>query len=73
MTELDKPAIPRTRMSILIMIYSGIAAIVLGVYLMAGVFGWEQRASARDRVPGTVRNSPGGYRGFWIIGYHGGK
>jgi len=74
-SELDKPAIPRTRMSILIMIYSGVAALVLVIYLMAGVFGWDQRASARDRVPGSVRNSPGGYRSyyFWHAGYHGGK
>lgn len=71
----DRPEIPRTRISLLIKIYVGISAAMFAVYLLAGVFGWDQRASARDRVPGSVRNSPGGYRSvyFWHAGYHGGK
>jgi hypothetical protein len=59
----------------MIRIYVGLAAGALTLYLLAGVFGWDVKSSQRDRVPGTVRNSPGGYRAyhFWHGGYRGGK
>ena len=74
-TELDKPPVPRSRMSLLMKIYVGLAGSALVLYLLAGVFGWDTRTSQRDRIPGSVRNSPGGYRSgyFWFAGYHGGK
>jgi hypothetical protein len=71
----DAPKVPRTGMSLLVKIYAGVASAVLVVYLVAGVFGWDFKSSERDRVPGSVRNSPGGYRAyhFWHSGYSGGK
>jgi hypothetical protein len=73
--ELDRPPVPRSRMSWLMRIYIGIAGAALAVYLLAGMFGWDTRTSRADKVPGSVRNSPGGYRSyyFWHAGYHGGK
>ncbi len=74
-TALDRPPVPRSPMSWLVKIYVGVAGLALVVYLLAGVLGWDFKSSQRDRVPGTVRNSPGGYRAyhFWHGGYHGGK
>ena len=73
--DLDKPPVPQSRMSWLMRIYVILAGGALILYLLAGVFGWDTRTSQRDRVPGSVRNSPGGYRSyyFWHAGYHGGK
>jgi hypothetical protein len=73
--KIDAPKIPRTRMSVLVMIYAGVASAILALYLVAGVFGWDFKSSERDRIPGSVRNSPGGYRAyhFWHSGYSGGK
>jgi hypothetical protein len=75
MSALDQPPVPHSRMSLLMKIYLGLAGATLAAYLLAGVFGWDTRSSQRDRVPGSVRNSPGGYRSyyFWHAGYHGGK
>lgn len=72
---IDQPPVPRTRMSWLLRIYILLAGTALAVYLLAGVLGWDTRTSQRDRVPGSVRNSPGGYRShyFWHAGYRGGK
>lgn len=72
---VDKPAVPRSPMSWLVKLYVGLAGASLTLYLAAGVFGWDFKSSTRDRVPGSVRNSPGGYRAyhFWHGGYHGGK
>ncbi len=69
----DRPPVPRTAVSWLVRIYAGVTALALVVYLLAGVMGWDFKSSERDRVPGSVRNSPGGYRSFWIVGYRGGK
>jgi hypothetical protein len=73
--DLDQPPLPKRRVSLLLKIYAGVGGVVLAIYLLAGVMGWETRTSQRDRVPGSVRNSPGGYRSyyFWHAGYHGGK
>jgi len=27
----------------------------------------------RDKIPADVRQSPGGYRSFHVVGFHGGK
>lgn len=74
-TAIDQPPVPRSRMSWVMKLYLGLVGAAFTVYLLAGVFGWDQRSSVRDRVPGSVRNSPGGYRAyhFWHAGYHGGK
>jgi len=74
-TGPDRPPIPPVGMSRLVKIYVGLASAALLVYLLAGMLGWDFRGSERDRVPGSVRNSPGGYRAyhFWHSGYHGGK
>ena len=71
----DTPQVPRTRVSLLVTIYAVVAGGVLAHYIVAGVLGWDLKSSERDRVPGSVRNSPGGYRAyhFWHGGYHGGK
>jgi hypothetical protein len=71
-TTIDKPPVPRSRMSWLVKIYIVLAGGALALYLAAGMFGWDRRTSVRDRAPGSVRNSPGGYY-FWHAGYHGGK
>lgn len=72
---IDQPPVPRSRMSWLLRIYVLLAGAALAVYLLAGFLGWDTRTSQRDRVPGSVRNSPGGYRSyyFWHAGYRGGK
>jgi hypothetical protein len=74
-TPVDRPPVPRTPMSWLVKIYLALAGGALAVYLAAGLFGWDFKSSTRDRVPGSVRNSPGGYRAYylWHGGYHGGK
>jgi hypothetical protein len=50
------------------------AATVL-LYLLAGVLGWTWGSEERSALPGSVRQAPGGYRGytFWHTGYQGGK
>lgn len=72
---VDLPAVPRLGRSWLIRIYLGLSAIVLVVFGLAGVLGWELRDGTADRAPGSARQSPGGYRSyhFWHSGYHGGK
>jgi hypothetical protein len=75
LSAIDKPHVPKTPMSWLVKIYIALAGGTLALYLAAGLFGWDFKSSTRDRVPGSVRNSPGGYRAyhFWHGGYHGGK
>jgi hypothetical protein len=47
----------------------------LGLYLAAGILGWEVEGGQRQQIPASVRQSPGGYRSFhfWHSGFHGGK
>jgi hypothetical protein len=73
--RIDAPKVPRTPVSWVVKIYAAVAGVVLVLYLVAGVVGWDVKSSERDRVPGSVRNSPGGYRAyhFWHSGYSGGK
>jgi hypothetical protein len=69
-TRLRQPEVSR-----LMWLYALFGGGVLSLYLAAGVFGWASAAERRDRVPATVRHSPGGYRSYhiWYSGYHGGK
>jgi len=71
----DTPPVPTSRMSWLIGIYLVLGLAGVSLYVAAGVLGWEFRTTHRDRVPGSVRSSPGGYRAyhFWHAGYRGGK
>lgn len=71
----DRPTVPHSPVSWLVRIYVGLAGAALALYLAAGMLGWDLKSSERDRVPGSVRSSPGGYRAyhFWHGGYHGGK
>jgi len=71
----DRPAIPRIGRSWLIKGYLGLSALVLIVFALAGVFGWELQGGTTERAPGSARQSPGGYRSyhFWHSGYNGGK
>ena len=48
--------------------------LVLG-YAVAGFTGYRLGGDERDRIPTSVRSSPGGYRSFhfWHSGYSGGK
>lgn len=51
----------------------GTATVLL--YLLAGLRGWTWHSEERSTLPGSVRQAPGGYRGytFWHTGYQGGK
>jgi hypothetical protein len=48
---------------------------VVGLYAGASAFGWRLATAPRERIPPSVRSSPGGYRSFhfWHTGYMGGK
>jgi hypothetical protein len=67
--------VPRPKRSLLTAFAFGIATLVLGGYTALAVTGRELSSGERDQIPGSVRNSPGGYRSysFWHSGYHGGK
>jgi hypothetical protein len=55
--------------------YVVVGTAVLVLYLLAGALGWERASAEEERIPGSVRSSPGGYRSFhfWHAGYQGGK
>lgn len=74
-TPPDQPPVPRPPVSWVVKLYVAVGGAALVLYLLAGLLGWDFKSSQRDRVPGSVRNSPGGYRSyhFWHGGYHGGK
>lgn len=74
-TAPDRPSIPRVGRSWLIRSYLGLSAVVLVVFALAGVYGWELHDGTTERAPGSARQSPGGYRSyhFWHSGYNGGK
>jgi hypothetical protein len=48
---------------------------LLVAYLAATVSGWQVGSPEQQRLPPSVRSSPGGYRSFhfWHSGFHGGK
>ncbi len=56
-----------------IYLISGIILVLL--YALAGIYGWEIGTPKREVLPSSVRQSPGGYRSFhfWHSGFQGGK
>jgi hypothetical protein len=66
---------PKRRISWLSAAYALFGSAVLGAYALAGIFGWGSGEEERDVVPASVRQAPGGYRGYhlWHSGYQGGK
>jgi hypothetical protein len=72
----DLPPVPAPPPpSLLSRSYLALGVAALGVYLAAGLLGWDVRTTEAATVPATVRTAPGGYRTFhfWHTGYHGGK
>jgi hypothetical protein len=69
------PEAPGRRPSLGVQIYAGLGITTLALYLLAGLLGWTWHSEQRSALPGSVRQAPGGYRGysFWHTGYHGGK
>lgn len=55
--------------------YRIFAVVLLVLYAMAGLRGWELGPDERSEIPPSVRQSPGGYRSFhfWHSGFQGGK
>jgi hypothetical protein len=55
--------------------WGALGAVVIGVYVLAGVRGWHFFEPERAELPSGVRQAPGGYRSFsfWHTGYQGGK
>jgi hypothetical protein len=48
---------------------------LLGFFAAGGLLGLRLGATAHERIPPSVRSSPGGYRSFhfWHSGFSGGK
>lgn len=69
------PKLPRARPSWLVIAYGCFGMLVIGGYLLAGLFGWSFEDDDRDALPLSVRQAPGGYRSYhlWHSGYQGGK
>ncbi|MEY2930849.1 MAG: hypothetical protein RL033_1598 [Pseudomonadota bacterium] len=69
------PPPPGGKPSLGVVIYAALGAVTVGLYLLAGSFGWTWDSEERSALPGSVRQAPGGYRGysFWHTGYQGGK
>jgi hypothetical protein len=69
------PRPPSGRPSLTVWLYGLLGAGTLSLYLLAGLLGWTWHSEQRSAVPGSVRQAPGGYRGysFWHTGYQGGK
>lgn len=74
-TGAPAPKLPKRGLSWLVKAYGGFGALVLLVYLAAGIFGWSSDDEDRDALPSSVRQAPGGYRSYhlWHAGYQGGK
>ena len=53
--------------------YLIIGLLIVGGYGLLALTGSELGRSHREKVPADVRQSPGGYRSFHVIGFHGGK
>jgi hypothetical protein len=69
------PEAPGLEPSLGVRIYAGLGFATLALYLLAGLLGWTWHSEQRSALPGSVRQAPGGYRGysFWHTGYQGGK
>ena len=48
---------------------------LVGLFAWSSHSGWRLGGGARERIPPSVRSSPGGYRSFhfWHTGFSGGK
>ena len=55
--------------------FKGWVVVVVALFTTAGLLGWRVGTEPRERVPASVRSSPGGYRSyhFWHSGFSGGK
>lgn len=51
------------------------SAIVLALYAVLGMRGWEPLSEDSEPLPPSAKNAPGGYRSMslWHVGLHGGK
>jgi hypothetical protein len=69
------PRIPRDKPSWLALAYGALGVVLVGGYLLSGLFGWSFEEEERDVLPAGVRQAPGGYRAYhlWHSGYQGGK
>ena len=54
-------------------IYLAIGIIIIALYGWVAFTGKEFGDPERDKIPADVRQSPGGYRSFHVVGFHGGK
>jgi hypothetical protein len=56
-------------------LYLAVGALLLGLYAWSEAVGWESAGAATQRMPESVRQSPGGWRTwtFWHRGVRGGK
>jgi hypothetical protein len=72
---LDRPRVPRAKLSIGAIVLALFGALVVSGYAAFAYTEYEPGSPERDEIPASVRSSPGGYRSyhFWHSGYHGGK
>jgi hypothetical protein len=72
---LDRPPVPRPRLSKGAIALAVIGALGVTGYSAMAYSDYEPGSAAREEIPASVRSSPGGYRSFhfWHTGYHGGK
>ncbi|HEY3788206.1 MAG TPA: hypothetical protein VGL71_05085 [Urbifossiella sp.] len=55
-------------------LYLLLGASLLGLYTTASFMGWEIGTPARETAQqSTARHASGGFRGFWITSFRGGK
>ncbi len=73
--ERPRLKLPKQRASWLVRAYGLFGSVVLALYVLGGFWGWGFDAGEKDVVPQSVRQAPGGYRGYalWHSGYQGGK
>jgi hypothetical protein len=63
------------RSKLLVSIYCILATLILGAYGLNTFLGWEWDSAREERLPESVRQTPGGYRNspFWLSSFRGGK
>jgi hypothetical protein len=71
----DHPPVPRSPRSKWTIVLVAFSVLVVGGYTALAISQRELGGVDKDEIPGSVRQSPGGYRSysFWHTGYHGGK
>jgi hypothetical protein len=74
-TPPEAPRVPRPPLSRTAFALAMFSAIVVGTYSWIAYADYEPGSPDREKIPASVRSSPGGYRTyhFWHSGYHGGK